>query len=77
MTQSNMCQNNTGSDDREFREVDLEVEYHTRVPTKVGKSTSGGQLTDHGGREQCAGNAIKRRFNQSSIFAGPGDSGVT
>lgn len=34
-----MCQNNTGSNDPEFREVDLVVEYHTRVPTKVGKST--------------------------------------
>lgn len=37
-----MCQNNTGSNEAEFREVDLVAEYHTRVPTKVGKSTYGG-----------------------------------
>lgn len=32
------CQNNTGSNDPKFREVDHDVEYHTRKPTEVGNS---------------------------------------
>lgn len=39
VTPSMMCQFNTGSNDQEFREVDLEVEYQRRVPTQVGKPT--------------------------------------
>lgn len=36
--------NNTGSNDPKFREVDHVVEYHTRIPTEVGKSDNSGWL---------------------------------